>query len=456
MAKKKTPAQRFADFFRLWIDSAAKQNERDEAKKQMNAWLKRHGKVDSDIPAILAQAAADDVAAAPPPPPSDPRDAAPAEPIDPHETVLSLTCRAFKTYLALDSHEYVAMALWALHTHVYDRYMVTPRLLLTSPVRGCGKSVALDVLSRLVVRPELTDNITAGSAYDTIDRLLCTLLMDEFDNQEISTKAALRAILNAGYRKGRTVARGVGKHHRKYRLFAPIAMAMIGMLPLPLLSRSVIVRMKKHDGSRELKRLDLDDVNCTEPLDRVYVQIRDWARYVKLDPNPKLPRELRNRDADNWRPLIAIADSFGTEWGKIARMTAVFFAQDPREEDVVVTLLQDIRKVFDMRGVDRITGKALLATLHDLDEAGWSEFYGISGNARIPHKLRPAELRAMLRLLGIQTRSVWPHKGAPGDHSGKGYYRADFEPAWRAYCDEGEAETGKSAKIISLRPPEGA
>src|SRR6516164_7478537 len=79
MAKKKTPAQRFADFFRLWIDSAAKQNERDEAKKQMNAWLKRHGKVDSDIPAILAQAAADDAAAAPPPPPSDPRDATPLE-----------------------------------------------------------------------------------------------------------------------------------------------------------------------------------------------------------------------------------------------------------------------------------------------------------------------------------------------------------------------------------------
>jgi len=456
MAKKKTPAWHFADLFRTWIDPASTEPVRAEAKKRMDAWLKKHGKINSDIPAILAQAAADEAAAAPPPPPSDPRDAAPAEPIDPHETVLSLTCRAFKTYLALDSHEYVAMALWALHTHVYDRYMVTPRLLLTSPVRGCGKSVALDVLSRLVVRPELTDNITAGSAYDTIDRLLCTLLMDEFDNQEISTKAALRAILNAGYRKGRTVARGVGKHHRKYRLFAPIAMAMIGMLPLPLLSRSVIVRMKKHDGSRELKRLDLDDVNCTEPLDRVYVQIRDWARYVKLDPNPKLPRELRNRDADNWRPLIAIADSFGAEWGKIARMTAVFFAQDPREEDVVVMLLRDIRRVFNAGGLDRITGKALLVALHELEDTDWSEFLGIKGDAG-PHKLRASELRAMLRLLSIGTRSVWPGKGVPGDQSAKGYLRVDFEAAWRAYLDDEEgAETGKSANVIALRPPERA
>src|SRR5215831_18923569 len=258
MAKKKTPAQRFADFFRLWIDSAAKQNERDEAKKQMNAWLKRHGKVDSDIPAILAQAAADDAAAAPPPPPSDPRDAAPAEPIDPHETVLSLVCSAFKTYLALDSHEYVAMALWAMHTHVFDRYMVTPRLLLTSPVRGCGKSVGLDVLSRLVARVYLTDSITAAAVYDTINRTQCTLLMDEFDNQEISAKAALRAVLNAGYRKGRKVTRGVGKQRREYRIFGPIAMAAIGVLTLPLMSRSIAIRMKRHDGSRELRRFDLN------------------------------------------------------------------------------------------------------------------------------------------------------------------------------------------------------
>jgi hypothetical protein len=205
-----------------------------------------------------------------------------------------------------------------------------------------------------------------------------------------------------------------------------------------------------------LRRLDLNDINCTEPLDRIYAQIRGWARYVKLDPNPKLPRELRNRDADNWRPLIAIADSFGTGWGKIARMAAVFFAQGPREEDVVVMLLRDIRRVFDARGLDRITGKALLVTLHELEDTDWSEFHGIKGDAG-PHKLRASELRAMLRSLSIGTRSVWPRKGAPEDRSAKGYFRSDFEPAWRAYLDDEEgAETGKSAKVIALRPPEGA
>jgi len=447
---KSTPAQTFARIFAVFVHPSTSEGDRANAKRKIEEWFKRHKKTWSDIPAILAQAGRDDAAQAPPPPPSDPRDAAPAQPIDPTETVLGLACSAFKTYLALDSHEYVAKALWAMHTHVFDRYMVTPRLHLTSPVRGCGKSVGLDVLDCLVARAYLTDNITAAAVYDTIDRTQCTLLMDEFDNQEISAKAALRAVLNAGYRKGRRVTRGVGKQRREYRVFAPIAIASIGPLPLPLMSRSIIIRMKRHDGSRELRRFDRDD---TRDLDRVYVQIRDWAREAKLDPSPKLPPELRGRDADNWRPLIAIADNCGPEWGRIARAAAVLFAQDPRrEEDIGVILLRDIRKVFDARGVDRISGKALLAALHELEDAGWSEFYGIKGDDRSPHRLRNSELRAMLRSFDVYTRTAWPRPRKPDDRSASGYYRRDFEPLWRAYCGGEESDTtAQPSPIKALR-----
>ena len=444
-----TPAQLFAKIFAVFMDNRASPGDRANAERKVDEWLKRHGKKNSDIPSILAQAAADDAATAPPPP--DPRDTASVEPVDPHDTVLSLVCGAFKTYLALNSHEYVAMALWAMHTHVYDRYMVTPRLLLTSPVRGCGKSVGLDVFGRLVARAKLTDNITAAAVYDTIDRTLCTLLMDEFDNQEIAAKNALRAVLNAGYRRGRTIDRGVGKQRRTYRVFAPIAMAAIGVLPLPLMSRSIVIRMQRNDRWRELRRFDLDN---TGDLDRVYVQVRDWARYVKLDVNPQLPPELVDRIADNWRPLIAIADSFGAEWGRIARATAVFFAKDYREEDVAVLLLYSIREIFDASG-DRLTGKALLEALNRLEEAGWSEFCGVRGD-RPPHKLRNGELRAMLRMFGIESRSVWAvGLRKPSDSSAKGYHRNDFEPAWRAYCDGG-GQSGTTAQVIPLRPPEEA
>src|SRR5262249_54511540 len=145
------------------------------------------------------------------------------------------------------------------------------------------------------------------------------------------------------------------------------------------------------------------DFNNTGDLDRVYVQIRDWARYVKLDPDPALPSELVDRLADNWRPLIAIADSFGPEWGRIARLTAVHFARSYYEEDIPILLLMSIRDVFNALGTDRITGKHLLEALHRLEDGGWSEFCGIKGD-RPSHKLRNSELRAMLRMFGIESR----------------------------------------------------
>jgi len=161
---KTTSAQKFAKIFAMFT-SGSTAEERATGEKTMDAWLKRNGKTRIDIPSILAQAVADDAAASTPPPPSDPRDSDPTGPII---TPLDLVHALLQDYITLDKHEYVAMALWAVHTHVYDQFQVTPRLALTSPVRGCGKSITLSVLARLVARHELVDNITAAALYDTL------------------------------------------------------------------------------------------------------------------------------------------------------------------------------------------------------------------------------------------------------------------------------------------------
>ena len=164
------------------------------------------------------------------------------------------TVRAMlEDYVALEPHEYIAVALWIIHTHVYDRFMVTPRLLLTSPVRNCGKTTVLDVISRLAARAEKSDNITAAAIYHHVNKLRSTLLLDEADNLELGAKAVLRAVLNAGHRRGGTVTRMVNGAATRFTVFAPVALAAIGTLTLPLMSRSIIIRMRRHDGSRPLQ-----------------------------------------------------------------------------------------------------------------------------------------------------------------------------------------------------------
>jgi len=447
-----TPAQRFAKIFAQWIHPGTLQGQRGNAERQMDAWLKRHGKTRADIQAILTQAAADDIAAAPPPPPSDPRDVDPSQSF-PNVTVLDLIRAMAEDYFVFESpHEYVAYTLWVAHTHVYENFEVSPRMVITSPTSGCGKSVVLKVADRLVARSEMGDNWTVASMYDAAHHDRKTLGVDEADNLDFATKGALRAIYNSGYAKGGTFPRKIGKHRIQYRTHVPLIMAAIGVLTPPgilkppQLRRSITILMKKHRGKK--RRFIASD---TRDLDLVYQHQRMWAREAKLNLDPKLPDELLRADpslVDNWRVMISIGDACSPAWGAFAREAAIFFARSGHHEDQVVTLLRDIRSVFDARDIDRIGIKVLVTALHDIDGAPWSEFCGVKRN-REPHKLTESELRAMLRPLGIFTRSIWPEKGRTGDASVKGYYRSDFEPVWAAYCEG--AETGKPAKVIPLR-----
>jgi hypothetical protein len=52
---------------------------------------------------------------------------------------------------------------------------------------------------------------------------------------------------------------------------------------------------------------------------RVSTDDQNWARQCRLNLDPPMPEELRNRAADNWRPLLSIADACSPAWGKSAR-----------------------------------------------------------------------------------------------------------------------------------------
>lgn len=55
-----------------------------------------------------------------------------------------------RTYLVLPSGSAETIALWVVHTHVFDCFTITPRLAITSPEKQCGKTTLLDVINQLV------------------------------------------------------------------------------------------------------------------------------------------------------------------------------------------------------------------------------------------------------------------------------------------------------------------
>ena len=165
--------------------------------------------------------------------------------------------------------------------------------------------------------------------------------------------------------------------------------------------------------------------------------MRRWARSKpKLNLNPDLPKEMKNRVADNWRPLIAIADSLGPAWAQAAREAAITFAHAYHDEDAGVVLLSDIRDIFNRTAADRMASVVLIKALLEIEESGWSEYRGVRDD-QTPRKLSQGEMARLLQPFGIRPRPIWPpakrHKGS----SRRGYYRAQFESAWARYCAKG-------------------
>ena len=340
-------------------------------------------------------------------------------------------------YVELQSpHEYIAVALWVLHAHIFRYFTIAPRLALISPVRGCGKTVLLDLLTHLLPRAYRVDSITPAAIYHLIDREGAILLIDEADNAGLRKNGLLLAVLNGGHRKGSRRALVAGDGVRLFSTFCPMAFAAIGTLPLPLIHRCVTIRMQRATGTRKLWRLDAED----PVLVTVYGAIRHWqASNPTLDRDPALSGELRNRLGDNWRGLIAIADAFGPDWGARARAAAVALSER-QEEDAAVQLLTDIRSIFDASGVDRIFSETLVGALNDLDDAGWSEWRGVHGT-QPPRRLSQGELARLLSPFGIRPRILPLGSRQQRGASHRGYRREQFEAAWRAYCSTADTPT---------------
>jgi hypothetical protein len=435
--RKKLLARILALHAMLGSDNAG---EREAARSELVELLAKHKLTWNDLSSLIAEAKAAELQAS-----QNPfQDERTPTSLDPNVNALYLVHGILQCYIDAGPDELLAIALWILHCHVHHQFTVTPRLALTSPVKGCGKTTVLSLIEHLVPRPHRTDGISPAAVYRLIDREHRVLLVDEVDNAGLATNSLLRAVFNSGHRKGGSITRVIKDGVRAFQTFTPMAIAAIGALPFPLSHRSIMIHMKRADGSRPLKRFDENDPLTKETLNIVYGQVWNWAG-VKLDLDPAMPAVLRNREADNWRPLIAIADSFGADWGERARAAASAFAQGHGDEDIGVVLLAAIRDVFDARHVDRITSADLVAALVEQDDAPWSEWRGINGDQN-PRRLSQGELAKALAPFGIKSRSIRLHgKGS----TAKGYYRHQFEDAWASYCSEG-GTTAQASNIKQL------
>lgn len=334
-------------------------------------------------------------------------------------------------------HAKVAHTVWVAHTHLMHVWDTTPRIAFLSTEPGSGKSRALEVTEVLTPHPLLAVSATPAYLIRRIadEEALPTILFDEVDTiwgSKAPGNEELRALLNSGYRRGASAGRCVVKGKEivaeDFPTFAPVALAGLGSLPDTILTRSVIVRMRRRSPTERVAPYR-QRINGPEG-ERIRERLSRWARAVAESVEfPELPEGIEDRDADVWEPLIAVADAAGDEWPDLVRVAAVALVAESKEgggASLGIRLLHDVRKAFG--DADAMGTEALLFALHEMDDSPWADLKG-----------KPLDSRGLswrLKQYGIKPRTVRIGLATP-----KGYRREDLHDAWARYLPEEKKET---------------
>jgi putative DNA primase/helicase len=337
--------------------------------------------------------------------------------------LLSDIAAAIRRYVVMSAHEADTAALWVMHTYLVRCFGVSPRLAISSPEKGCGKTTLLDVLSHLVLRPLLTANTTVAATFRIVAMKQPTLLIDEGDTF-LGENNELRGILNSGHRHGGSVIRVVGDdlEPRAFPTFSACAIALIGRLPATLADRSVTIELRRRRPDEPIVAFRFDK---TRLLDYLARKAARWALDVANSiqgADPEMPGGVHNRMADNWRPLLAIADLVGGEWPMRARRAAQAAIRAGSDDPSVrATLLADIRTIFAERRSEKLSSTELVGALIALEGRPWAEW-------KAGKPMTPNTLASLLKPFGIIPGTI-----RFGETTPKGYQSAHFQDAFERY-----------------------
>jgi hypothetical protein len=342
------------------------------------------------------------------------------DPVDGNGLATALVA-AIKNYIVLRDEQADTIAFWILHTWLVNEFYISPRLALTSPTKGCGKTTVLRLLNIVTRRPKRTGSISPPALFRAVEMFQPTMLLDETEKY-VEHGSDLHALLNEGHCKGASIMRVLGDRLelREFGIYGAAAFARNGALPDDLDQRSIVIELQRRKADEPLEELREEPCELLIRLARMCARwAGDNASAVRAhDPDMG---DLINRGGDNWRPLIAIASVIGGEWP--SRLVKAAGKLAPREPGSVrIILLGDIKAMAADKKADRLTSTELAETLHGLEGRPWAE-WGRNGKP-----ISPNQVAGLLKDF-----KVYPETIRVGERTPKGYYLNKFAEAFERY-----------------------
>ncbi len=338
-------------------------------------------------------------------------------------------------HVVLQQGQPAAVTLWIMMSWLFERFKILPQLLLSSPVKRCGKTTLLELISYIVNRPLTAANLTSAAVFRSIELYRPTLLIDEADTfLGNGTSPELTGVLNSGHNRATAYVIRVEEIDgervpMRFSTFCPKVLAMIKVPPDTQLDRSIVIEMQRKPVGQSVQPLGLDAEQSFHDLKRKLTRWRDDTPDTfehDLTACPQLPND---RARQNWSALLSVARLIGPaayEQGQ----EAVRLLSDTRhlEVDRGADLLADIRLVFRSKKNARMPSKELLKGLNDMSDRPWATHN--RGKEMNGHGLA-----SELRPFGVR-----PGTYKDGAKPVKGYLLADLQPVFDRYLEVEDAQ----------------
>jgi hypothetical protein len=219
----------------------------------------------------------------------------------------------------------------------------------------------------------------------------------------------------------------------RFSCWCPKVIARIGSLPLILADRCIVFRMQRKKPEEPCERLRKFTAGDLKAKSLRFVQ--DHAEAIAT-AEPELPRELNDREADIWEPLLVIADLAGGPWPVRAREAAVGISTAAADSNPIALLLFDAVVEFALAARKQMFSSELVERLTYLPGRPWGTLL----------RGKPIDERWLARQLhpyGIRPRNV-----RIDGQQAKGYEREELLELCQRYVSKSEVR----ALMEDLRP----
>jgi hypothetical protein len=358
--------------------------------------LRRHRPADAD----------DDTAAGWDKPPTDEPWPDPVPELGP---VLAAAVEGMAQFLVVPRPYLDAVALWSTASHLVQSEEIAlpimPQLGVQSDGPESGKSTLLECIATLAYRGILRSSYTGPTLFRRINEQQVTYCLSDLHTILTDPRSEIHAVIKSCHRRAeafvdRTEENSGGTRYvATYKCWSALAWGSIGPMTSEMHGRAILLRLQPA-LPEESRKLDHSSPSRSKVLIDCRRQIAAYCSRLHSLPTPEMPPSLHSRSADNWRPLLALADLFGGDWPQRAReaitevrkvqprpdlrerlLVAVRDAFDSHERKDVEAAAQQTNKVLDEADLAAITARpdtkiptrALLDTLNNDEESGLGE-----------------------------------------------------------------------------------